>query len=212
MTKETTREAQRLAEVAYQRLLSRILTTEMPGGTVIQERKLAASLDISRTPMREALGRLEGEGLLKRLTDRLVSVRVISLSDYLHALHVRALLEPAAAGLAAKNITSGDVATLTIALDALVADPSADQHWSFDDLLHSTISLRSENPFLAQSISEMRRYTTIFERQTVPVRISPGMDDHRLIIAELAAGRADRAREAMAAHLKNIRRRVLDDL
>ena len=63
-----------------------ILARELPGGTIIQERKLAASLGISRTPMREALVRLEGEGWLIRLTDRLLSVKVVDLEEFLHAL------------------------------------------------------------------------------------------------------------------------------
>ena len=67
------------SRVAYDYVLERIVSRELPSGTVIQERKLAESLGVSRTPMREALGRLEGECWLVRLTDRLLSVNVVTL-------------------------------------------------------------------------------------------------------------------------------------
>ena len=54
----------KLAEAAYQTVLAKILAHELSGGSVIQERKLAEAMGISRTPMRDALGRLEGEGLV----------------------------------------------------------------------------------------------------------------------------------------------------
>src|SRR5580658_8695093 len=94
----------KLAEAAYQTVLAKILAHELPGGSVIQERKLAEAMGISRTPMRDALGRLEGEGLLVRLTDRLLAVRVITLQDYLHSLDVRAMIEPQAAAHASRKI------------------------------------------------------------------------------------------------------------
>ncbi|MFX9054287.1 FCD domain-containing protein, partial [Acinetobacter baumannii] len=60
--------------------------------------------------MRDALNRLAGEGLLVRLTDRLLAVRVITLEDYLKSLDVRALIEPQAAGLATAHITDAEIA------------------------------------------------------------------------------------------------------
>ena len=83
-----------LADVAYNSVFRMILQRELASGTVIQERKLADSLGISRTPMREALKRLEGEGWLVRLTDRLSSVKVVTLDEYLQALQVRRLWNP----------------------------------------------------------------------------------------------------------------------
>jgi DNA-binding GntR family transcriptional regulator len=206
---------EKLADAAYRNVLMKILSHELSGGSVIQERNLAKQMGISRTPMREALGRLEGEGLLVRLTDRLLSVRVITLQDYLHSLDVRAMIEPQAAALATSRITHHDLDRLREALKALDADQGAkleEHHWRFDDLLHETIADKSGNPFLARSIREMRRYTKIFERQTVPPRQKPGLEDHRRILAALATGRPDKARDAMVEHIRNVRRRTLDGL
>jgi DNA-binding GntR family transcriptional regulator len=209
------REPEKLADVAYRTVLERILAHDLPGGSVIQERKLAESMGVSRTPMREALGRLEGEGLLVRLTERLLAVRVITLEDYLHSLDVRAVVEPHAAALAARAFTPSELQGFEAELEALARADAAEQealHWRFDDRLHESIAAHSGNPFLAKTIHEMRRYTKIFERQTVPARVRPGIDDHRRLLAAFAARRPEKVREAMIDHIRNMRKRMLDGL
>ncbi len=205
----------RLAETAYRILLQKILTHELPGGSVIQERKLAEAMGMSRSPMRDAFGRLEGEGLLVRLTERLLAVRVITLQDYLNSLDVRGMIEPQSAALAVRALKPEDVAMLLQQFERLISHEGADLdelQWNFDDLLHETLAEKSGNPFLAKLIREMRRYTKIFERQTVPARRKPGMDDHKRILDALATGRPEKAREAMAEHIRNVRKRALDGL
>jgi DNA-binding GntR family transcriptional regulator len=208
-------EQEKLANTAYRTVLNKILSHELPGGSVIQERKLADAMGISRTPMRDALGRLEGLGLLVRLTDRLLAVRVITLQDYLHSLDVRAMIEPQAAALAAPFISAADIKTLSVELESLAGhkgDGLDEHHWRFDDLLHDTVAERSGNPILSEMIGAMRRYTKIFERQTVPLRGKPGIEDHRRILEALATGRPEKAREAMSNHIRNVRKRALDGL
>ncbi len=216
MTEETTVDSKtdKLADAAYRTVLDKILTCQLPGGSVIQERKLAELMGISRTPMRDALGRLEGEGLLVRLTQRLLAVRVISLEDYLHSLDVRAVIEPMAAGLAAKRFSHAAYQALETELAALEAieQPPAEMHWSLDDHLHETIAENSGNPFLAKIIRDMRRYTKIFEQQTIPARYKPGVEDHRRILEAVGSGRPDKARDAMAEHIRRVRKRILDSL
>jgi DNA-binding GntR family transcriptional regulator len=207
-------EQEKLADTAYRSVLAKILSHELSGGAVIQERKLAEQMGISRTPLRDALKRLEGEGLLVRLTDRLITVRVITLEDYLHTLDVRAMIEPYAAAAALRAIGEADIAKLRDKLEALAAyeGDGFDLHWEFDDALHDTIAEHSGNPFLARTIAEMRRYTKIFERQMIPLRDKPGIEDHRRILDAFVSRRADKVREAMTDHIKNVRKRVLDGL
>jgi len=214
MAATTTRDHGKLADAAYRSVLEKILTHQLPGGSVIQERRLAEMLGISRTPMRDALKRLEGEGLLVRLTERLLTVRVITLQDYLHTLDVRAMIEPQAAAAATRSISRKELSALQAQMARLANEPgdSDDLHWAFDDALHETIAEKSGNPFLARTILEMRRYTKIFERQMIPIRDRPGIEDHQKIMDAFASGRADAVREAMAEHIKNVRKRVLNGL
>jgi DNA-binding GntR family transcriptional regulator len=214
MAARAARDQGKLADTAYSSVLEKILSHQLPGGSVIQERKLAEMMGISRTPMRDALKRLEGEGLLVRLTDRLLTVRVITLQDYLHTLDVRAMIEPQAAAAATRSISRKELAALEAQMARLTAHQGDgdELHWAFDDALHETIALKSGNPFLARTIMEMRRYTKIFERQMIPTRDRPGIEDHQKIIEAFASGRADAVREAMANHIKNVRKRVLSGL
>ena len=100
------------ARVAYDDVLERIVSRELPCRTVIQERKLAESLGVSRIPMREAVGRLEGEGWRVRLTDRLLSVKVVTRDEYLQVLPVRRLLETRAVVLATPRIQKDELKRL----------------------------------------------------------------------------------------------------
>lgn len=204
----------KLADEAYKSVLGDILACRLPGGTVIQERKLALALGVSRSPMRDALNRLAGEGLLVRLTDRLLSVRVITLEDYLKSLDVRALIEPQSAALATPHVTPLELAECERLLTQIEesATPSDEDHWAFDDLFHDTLANRSGNIFMAHTIRDMRRYTKIFERQTVPARRSPGGADHRKLLEALKDRRPDLVKAAMSEHIRNVRKRTLAGL
>jgi DNA-binding GntR family transcriptional regulator len=200
-----------LADETYDTLLDAILSAQLTGGTVVQERRLAERLGVSRSPMRDALGRLEGQGLLVRNAKGVLIVRVITLADYLNSMSIRILLEPAAAALAAETIKAELVASLTETLNAIDADPDPEPSliWAFDDALHNGIGTASGNPFMAETIVQMRRYTTIFERQRKLAQRKPGLHDHQAIIHALSIRAADDARGAMTMHLEAVRKNVL---
>jgi len=200
-----------LADETYDTLLEEILSAQLAGGTVVQERRLAERLGVSRSPMRDALGRLEGQGLLVRNAKGVLIVRVITLADYLNSIAVRLLLEPAGAALAAESIPPETIAHLVELLEAIDADPDPEPTvvWAFDDALHDGIATASGNPFMAATIRQMRRYTTIFERQRKLAQRKPGLSDHQAILEALGARNAEAARVAMAAHLDQVRKNVL---
>jgi len=202
-----------LAEEAYQRLLSDISSARLAGGTIVQERRIASRLGVSRSPLRDALGRLEGQGLLVRNSKGVLSVRVVTLEDYLDSLGIRILLEPAAAGLACGELSGDEIRDLDAALRKIETDldPDPDIVWRFDDMLHGTIALRSGNSFMVRTVAEMRRYTTIFERQMSIRRAKPGVADHRAILDALSGGSRENARQAMARHLEHVRQGILEN-
>ena len=78
-----------LAEQAYAELSKMIQKREFKGGQQLVELRLAKQLGISRTPVRQALRRLEGEGLLQKSGSRHYFVRRVELQEYLHSLKVR---------------------------------------------------------------------------------------------------------------------------
>jgi len=94
---------QSLADRAHDRLTRDILTRRLAGGETLVEGRLAETMGVSRTPMREALSRLEGEGLLVRQGSGGFAVRQVSVREFFHALRVRMMLEPDAAAAAARS-------------------------------------------------------------------------------------------------------------
>ncbi|MBN7804457.1 GntR family transcriptional regulator [Agrobacterium rosae] len=200
-----------LADETYRALLEEILSAQLAGGAVVQERRLAARLGVSRSPMRDALGRLEGQGLLVRNAKGVLTVRIVTLGDYLNSVAMRMLVEPSAAAQACRGIAVETVAELFAMLEVIEAEPDPDAEfvWKFDDVLHQGIADASGNPFMADTILQMRRYTTIFERQRKLAQRKPGLADHRGILRALMDRDADAARTAMTLHLDRVRQNVL---
>lgn len=202
-----------LSQVAYDAVVGMIFSRELPGGAIIQERKLAEVLGISRTPMREALGRLEGEGLVVRLTERLLSVRVVSLEEYLKTLHVRLVLESEAIALATPRFSKATLHDLRERIQGVADDePSMPKHWAVDSAMHEAIADASGNPVLARIIRELRTITQLFEIQTIPTRAVPGYDDLLAVLDAIGTGDAAKARKAMKSHLDQARKGVVDEL
>ena len=200
-----------LADETYRALLDEILSAQLVGGAVVQERRLALRFGVSRSPMRDALGRLEGQGLVVRNDKGVLTVKVISLADYLNSIAMRLLIEPTAAAQACSSIPTETLNELYHMLEAIDADPDPEPNfiWAFDDALHNGIALASGNPFMADTIAQMRRYTTIFERQRKLAQRKPGLADHQGILRALSARDGEAARIAMSLHLEHIRRNVL---
>lgn len=202
-----------LGQDVYRALLADILAARLKGGTPIQQRRLAEYYRVSRSPMRTALSRLEGEGLLVRIGDGELAVRTVNLRDYLHSIDVRIQLEPFAAAQAASHPDREGLKIVKEKFANLSSPENTDVEsaWSFDDSLHGYIAERTKNPFIVEYISDLRRYTTIFERQLPVVRLRPGMQEHAAILAALESGRPDDARASMLLHLEVVRAGVLEN-
>jgi len=204
-----------LEQVAYDLLMRQILDRTLVGGAVIQERKMAQAMGISRTPMRRALAKIEGEGLLIRLTDRLLSVKLVSLQECLDAMAVRQLIEPEAARLATGRVPAAKLEALKTQLAELASskNPTRAMHWALDDNLHGTIATHSGNKAILETVTKLRRTTRMFEEMAVPQpTLSPGSDEHLKIIKAMQRGDPEKAAEAMRVHLIVSRKNVLDML
>jgi DNA-binding GntR family transcriptional regulator len=204
-----------VTERTYHALLDMILGRELPPGEVIEERKLAAALDVSRTPLRNAMSRLLGEGVLSRLSNGAPTVHETSVAEFLEILHVRRVLESEAAALAAGRVPAATLGDLRRRLRAIIARARArkEEHWTLDDELHDVIADCAGNRTLAQMISAARRRARLCNIERVPGRLIPACEEHLAIIDALGSSEGgDAARAAMAAHLDNVRRNFLRGL
>jgi DNA-binding GntR family transcriptional regulator len=200
-----------LSDVAYDALLDRMLSQELPPGSLLQERVLGESLQISRTPIREALARLEAEGFVTRHAGRLLIVREIPVQELMQIFHVRGMLEVEAIGLATNRIAAGRLEQLRELFETQMRGPIPDggNHWDADDLLHGSIAEASGNGVLAELVRGLRRKTRMFSLKRMPDRFLPGSAEHLAIIGSLERRDEVAARRAMALHLENSKLSIL---
>lgn len=202
---------QTLAQTAYEAVLKRILDGTLAAGGPISEGRLAGDLGLSRTPLREAIGRLEGEGLMMR-AGRSVTVRVLSLRDYLEVLHMRRLLECEAAGMAAASMPAETIAALRARVMAMDGDVSSADHWEVDNAIHDGIARATGSALLARTVADLRRQTRMFGRDRIPGRFEAGREEHLRLLDALAARDADAAVAAMREHLDNAKNAIIAEL
>jgi len=203
-----------LSERAYDQLLDRMLSGQLAPGTLLQERALADTLQISRTPVREALAKLESEGLVTRHHGRLLIVRELQVQELMQILHVRSILETEAIALATGRIPPEQLKKLRDLFETQMNGPVPDagNHWDADDLLHGTIAEASGNAILADMVRGLRRRTRMFNLKRMPERFIPGSREHLAIIEALERGDEKAARRSMSLHLENTKRSILSKL
>jgi DNA-binding GntR family transcriptional regulator len=187
-----------VSELIHNRILS--------AGEVITEQRLAEQLGVSRTPLREALQHLEGEGMVEKGSGRSFRVRKVDFQEYMQSFKVRLLLEPEAAALSAVRAPKSRLAAVRADLEALRALPNehTQAHWLSDDSLHDLIGSSCGNAVLHEAIKRLRTTTRLYEIEDVRQHVEKDMQQHWAILEALEAEDAPAAREAMQVHLRSL--------
>ncbi|WP_346308895.1 GntR family transcriptional regulator [Limnohabitans sp.] len=198
-----------LTNRAYATVRSLILQRQLTGGEVLVEGRLVERLQMSRTPLREALLRLEGEGLLVRANARSYSVRRITAALYFQCLQVRERLESQAISLAMGRIPADEIRALRTNILALDSSQQGSSHWQADDEIHGLFARASGNEMLADTIAHLRVLCRLFEVVDPFNRIEDDRKEHLAILDAYIAGDEKRADEAVLDHLRNLARYTL---
>lgn len=201
-----------LSEFAYNRILDLMLGGHLPAGTVLQERRLAEMLAISRTPVREALARLEVESLVTRRHGRMLLVTDVGVESYISLLDMRRILEMETASRATGKLDPTIARSIQDGIDELVQLPTITpaQHWAVDDLIHGSIADAAGNPMVASTIRDLRRRTHIFNTSRIPHRLLIGADEHLELLRAVMGTDPELSRRLMARHLDNVRHAIID--
>jgi DNA-binding GntR family transcriptional regulator len=195
-----------LSEGAYRALARMIQERTLASGQRIIETQLAERLGISRTPLRQALQRLEGEGLLQKVESRSYIVRRVELKEYLQSLKLREILEAEAARLATVRIAPGDIATARANLHAVQRREPYDMlaHWASDDEVHGLFIGACGNGVLRDILHSLRVTTKLFEIERLSERLEPDSSQHEAILDALDAADPDEAAAAVVRHLSSL--------
>lgn len=197
------------ADLAYEVLRDLIITLEIPPGSPLSEPELMRSIGVGRTPLREAVHRLEGEQLVKVYPRRGTFAADINLADLALITDLREELEGHAAGAAAERATIADRAALEQLRPRLHASTTRAQI-EIDTVVHRAIYAAAHNRFLAATATQyhnlaLRIWHLFIER--LP-DISSHVEEHEEIIDAILGGDSGRARVAAGEHVRSFERAV----
>ncbi|HEY9053814.1 MAG TPA: GntR family transcriptional regulator [Rectinemataceae bacterium] len=203
----------------YEALRENILKNVYTPASVLPIDRIAEDFGVSATPVREALVRLESEGLVSLIPNKGAIITDIQMEDILNNWEMRRLLEPYAAGKSAALIPSAEI-------DALKADTLAFQKAPFDDetyvsldnRLHETLYIHLTNAFLKDAIRRVHqmsvriRYFPEGSKLMHETVVKEVVGEHLAIIDALAGRDPVRITEFVQYHLRNGEKRAMDAL
>ncbi len=204
-----------LREIVYEELKRQIMIGEIPPGTRMMEVELAEDMGVSRTPIREAIRKLEKEGLVSIEPRRGAYASDISIKDMVDVLEVREFLEGMAAGLAAKKINDEEIETLkkaTATYKKAVENGNTEEIIKEDELFHKLIVDCSGNKTLIQMINQVQelalRFRYIYYEDFSRYRNMPY--EHQEILDAILSGDSEKARSIADAHVLRLKEFVIE--
>lgn len=197
-----------LRDVVFNTLRQAILRGEMEPGERLMEIQLAQKLGVSRTPIREAIRKLELEGLVVMIPRKGAEVAQITEKDMRDVLEVRCTLEELAVSLACKNVTQEKIEELKAAnkvFESAVVSKDVVSIVDADVLFHDTIYGMTNNARLIQIINKLReqmyryRLEYVKDARTHSILIS----EHNDIIKKLSEKNMEDAKTVIRQHIHN---------
>jgi len=202
-----------LADVAYRSIRDQLIMLDIRPGAPINEGELTRTLGLGRTPVREALKRLETDRLVVAFPRRGTFATEVNITDLAHISEVRMLLEPAAARRASQRLNASDRAALTEHLAYLESDTHSqdpDTMLRFDLRVHRSIYTACHNPYLNDTLV---RYDNLATRiwclflDQVP-DVGSHVREHGPLIRAILAGDGEKAARLASAHVAGFEQAV----
>lgn len=195
-----------LREEAYLRLREAIIKGSLAPGQQLGEPQLASEFQTSRSPIREALGRLEQEGFVTRKPNGRLYVAPLDEDELRHLYEIRANLEGLAAELAIPCLTAKDLERLELQLHCMqkhAAKKDIDLSLEYGEAFHGLILEASGNPPLIEIVVGLRLRIRRFRRVIGSTRSSDvRIAEHQAILDALRNFDGPAARKAMENHIR----------
>lgn len=197
------------------RLRQRIIEGELPPGAKLNERELSEQLQVSRTPLREAIKMLAAEGLVELLPNRGAVVLQLSEQDVHDTFEVIGMLEGEAGALAAERIDDAELAEIrALHFEMLAAHARRDlpAYYALNSAVHRQINAAARNRVLTQTYTQInaRLQSLRFRSNFDDAKWARAVEEHGRMIEALASRDAEGLRQVLMAHIAHKRDAVLE--
>ncbi len=202
-----------LADQVFERLESDILSGQYPRGEILTEMKLCQALGVSRTPVREALRRLQQEHILED-TGKGLMVLGITQEDLQDIMELRLKTEGMVAARTALRITDEELAQLKETLDLLefyVTKHDSDHIKGMDSKFHELIYKFSGSTVFYDALLPLHKKAQRYRQRSVEnnSRAAASVEEHRTIYEAIAGHDPEAAAAAMLRHTENAKNHVM---
>ena len=213
-TFEVAAENKPIRDIAYDRLKHAIITGELPAGSRIVETTYADQLHISRTPLREALRKLERDGLVEYVMRRGVVVRAFTVEDIEEIFTIRNAMMMLILPSVVERVSEKDIAELRVLLsemDVAQEEEDCDALASFNRAFHSKIEHLTDKKRILRVIDDQEEYIIRFSAVTISsiVRRSKAHQEHHQMVDLLEARDLEGLGKLMSHHLEESKQTCL---
>lgn len=204
-----------LRELVFEALREAIIDATLPPGERLMEVQLAEELGVSRTPVREAIRKLELEGFVVMIPRKGAYVAGISLKDVADVFEIRAALEGLASGLAAERITEEELEELERLLvrkAEVIEENDLEQLVEVDTMFHDVLYKASRNEKLVQIINNLREQIQRFRTTSLayPGRMKVALEEHKKIVEAISERNIALAQALAQEHIESAENSMLD--
>jgi DNA-binding GntR family transcriptional regulator len=206
-----------LHEQVAHRLRQMLVENRIAPGAKLNERELAELLQVSRTPLREAIKMLAAEGLVELLPNRGAIAVALSEADVLNTFEVIAGLEAQSGELAAERITEdefNEIQAMHFEMLAAYTRRDLSTYYNLNARIHNAINAAAKNPVLSAVYNQVnaRLQALRFRTNQDEAKWKRALKEHEQMILALAARDPKAMREVLLTHLRNKRDTVLEQL
>ena len=203
-----------LADQVFERLETDILTGKYAKGTIVTEGMLSEDLQVSRTPVREAMSRLEQEHLVKT-TNKGIEILSITLEDAMIIYEIREKIEGLAAAACARNITDEQIEELREIVDLqefYSTKEDTEKVKTYDSLFHKKIYEFAGSPVYYDILSPIHNKIQKFRKAVLSSKSNAknSCEEHRHLFEAIAARDEKKAQELMDVHVVDASKRLME--
>lgn len=204
-----------LRELVFESLREAIIKGRLRPGERLMEIQLAEELGVSRTPVREAIRKLELEGLVLMIPRKGAYVSQISMKDIADVFEIRRALEGLAARLAADRCTDEETEQLERLLVRIAESAERDDvssAVSFDTDFHESLMRASHNDRLSQMVANLREQIQRFRLTSLshPGRVKLALEEHKKIVEAISTRDPELAQNLAYEHIENAENSLME--